>query len=531
MAPRHRKNDLKVTDRHLAVYLDSQHDKVKKGIYFEEVNAQQFKENRVNFKPSDEQPDWYKFEKLEPYKTFDELFQGDKTQEARKFLENIKQYLKQHDQEATPTAVQSIAFPYIKKAEYDVMIRAQSGCGKTLAYAIPIIYDIIKAKREAKCIEDKLEMYALIVVPAASLCHQGCKTFKDLSEGLDIKVYTSHGSFRVSDVELQQRKGINILISDPPHLAEYFLESADMSITRTDKWDLKFLRYLVLDGASKILGKTAKPYEETEYYQYIEPLAYELLVLEETALQEYRLIMTSAHPNIKYYSEMPIRPNGCLYIELGDRDFPDLCIEQRFILSENDPPIVKNKKLADLIRSLYSEYEKLHEGEPKKIPRIIVFVNEPNDVTIVADSLRSRYKSGEIGCATELSNSLNLMDIVNEFKKKSSVLLVTTDVLSSGMDFDDVPYVINYNLPPITFEAYETFADRIGRCGRLGNSGTAITFFDPSIDSFMATKFVEWSEKLPSFHVPEFISKCIVRRGFESKVADLDKAMDKYDKE
>jgi len=200
-------------------------------------------------------------------------------------------------------------------------------------------------------------------------------------------------------------------------------------------------------------------------------------------------------------------------------------------LSENDPPIVKNKKLADLIRSLYSEYEKLHEGEPKKIPRIIVFVNEPNDVTIVADSLRSRYKSGEIGCATELSNSLNLMDIVNEFKKKSSVLLVTTDVLSSGMDFDDVPYVINYNLPPITFEAYETFADRIGRCGRLGNSGTAITFFDPSIDSFMATKFVEWSEKLPLFHVPEFISKCIVRRGFESKVADLDKAMDKYDKE
>lgn len=117
------------------------------------------------------------------YRQFDTLLENsDGMEQITCFRRNIRCFF-DDEESPVPLPIQSVAMPYVLKAEYDVMIRGDMGWGKTFAYAIPIIYDIIKVKSGTTALKANRELYALIVVPTSALCQQIYSDIAALSKG------------------------------------------------------------------------------------------------------------------------------------------------------------------------------------------------------------------------------------------------------------------------------------------------------------------------------------------------------------
>jgi superfamily II DNA/RNA helicase len=195
----------------------------------------------------------------------------------------MNQFYSKSGEITIPWAIQAVSMPHVLKGQYDVLICACFGAGKTISYAYPIVCNVIKQIQQAKTNTntnlDKKEIYALIIVPNPALASQVFGIFKNLCEETGVSVDVSHVGIKPTDVNKQKREdGANILICEAPHLKFYFLESSDRKRTNNDKLEMKHLRYIVLDEVQDLIGGFLNSKGKSFYSEYIGPLIRDVVV-------------------------------------------------------------------------------------------------------------------------------------------------------------------------------------------------------------------------------------------------------------
>ena len=355
----------------------------------------------------------------------------------------------------TPIQAQSLVHTL---AGHDVTGRAQTGTGKTAAFLITIINDLLTNPIE----EDRFlaEPRALIIAPTRELAIQIAADSVQLTEFTDLHTVTLVGG---EDYQKQTRaldaKPVDIVVATPGRLLDF---------VSNDKLYLGLVELLVLDEADRMLDMGFIPQVRQ--------------VVARTPKRECRqtlLFSATFTPEI---------------VELGSRWAMDpimVEVEPEQVAAEAVNQIVYLVTTADKYNLLYNL---IIEPESKKV---LVFSNRRDQVRRLADNL---YRNG-INCGAlsgEIPQNKRIRTL-DAFKTGKLRVLVATDVAGRGLHISDVTHVVNYTLPE---EAYD-YVHRIGRTGRAGAVGTSISFACEE-DSFLLPAIEEkLGHKLDCIHPEE----------------------------
>ena len=332
-----------------------------------------------------------------------------------------------HDKGYTdPTAIQSAAIPAILQGR-DVLGSAQTGSGKTAAFALPLLQQITELPARSGRTTS-----ALILVPTRELAAQVGEAIVGFAKYLPqrVKVAVVFGGVSINPQMMNLRGGADVVVATPGRLIDLMAHNA-LSLTH--------VKTLVLDEADRLLDMGFG--EELDRILALLPPQRQNLFFSATFAPAIEALAASLlHAPLRI--EVKPEPEG----------EPD--IAQRAI--EVDP-----SKRTQLLRHLI---------ETEKWTRVLVFVATKHAAEIVADKLRKAAINAEPfhGELSQGKRSQVLMD----FKAKAVQVVVATDVASRGIDIKQLPVVVNYDLP----RSATDYTHRIGRTGRAGESGIAISF-------------------------------------------------------
>ena len=338
-----------------------------------------------------------------------------------------------------PTAIQLAAIPAILQGR-DVLGSAQTGSGKTAAFALPLLQQLALTT-----LGKPRRTHGLILVPTRELAAQVGETIVSLAKYLPqrVKVAVVFGGVSINPQMLNLRGGADIVVATPGRLID-LLEHNALKISD--------LHTLVMDEADRLLDMGFG--DEIGRILALLPVKRQTLFFSATFPPEIEALATSLLQN-PLRVEVPAEPEG----------EPD--ITQRAI--EVDP-----KRRTQLLRHLI---------QTEKWTRVLVFVATKHAAEIVADKLRKVHIDAE-PFHGELSQGKR-HQVLQEFKAKSLQVVVATDVAARGIDIVQLPVVVNYDLPRSVVD----YTHRIGRTGRAGESGMAISFI--SADTEEHFKLIE----------------------------------------
>jgi len=328
-----------------------------------------------------------------------------------------------------PTAIQSAAIPAMLQGR-DVLGSAQTGSGKTAAFALPLLQQL--AQTPAAAGAPRRSVRGLILVPTRELAAQVGEEIVSLAKYLPqrVKVAVVFGGVSINPQMMNLRGGADIMVATPGRLLDLIDHNA---------LSLGTVSVLVLDEADRLLDlgfgeelnrllALLPPKRQNLFFSATFPPAIEALAA--TLLNE------------------PVR----VEIEAAPHSEPD--ITQRAI--EVDP-----SRRTQLLR---------HLVQTEKWSRVLVFVATKHAAEIVADKLRKAAIQAE-PFHGELSQGKRTQ-VLLDFKEKRLRVVVATDVAARGIDIAQLPVVVNYDLP----RSVTDYTHRIGRTGRAGESGCAISF-------------------------------------------------------
>ncbi|MBA5687081.1 DEAD/DEAH box helicase [Rugamonas apoptosis] len=324
-----------------------------------------------------------------------------------------------------PTAIQRAAIPAILRGE-DVLGAAQTGSGKTAAFALPLLQSLLDNRSGPR------QLHGLVLVPTRELAAQVGESIRKLAQHLPMQVKVSivFGGVSINPQMMALRGGADIVVATPGRLLD-LLDHNALKISRT--------AMLVLDEADRLLD-----------LGFSEELA---RILELLPKQRQNLFFSATFP-----PEVQALADGMLHqparIEVLSEPVSKPDIAQRAIL-------VDAPRRTQLLKHLIVEH---------KWPRVLVFVATKYAAEHVADKLqrngiRAAAFHGEFsqGARTE---------VLADFKASRLQVLVATDVAARGIDIARLPAVVNYDLPRSAVD----YTHRIGRTGRAGESGVAVSF-------------------------------------------------------
>ncbi len=354
-----------------------------------------------------------------------------------------------------PTPIQELTIPRLLSCDVNLIAKARTGTGKTAAFALPIIQ---KIKEKSDMVE------ALILVPTRELALQVAEETSSFVLSSFPKVATVYGGASMVSQLKALKEGVQIVVGTPGRVIDH-LERGSLDISQ--------IKYFILDEADEMLNMGF-----LEDIQKIFSLAN----------KEARILMFSAtmpKPILEIASTF--MPNYEI-IEERSEEMAVVLQEQLFyVLQEKD----KIEALSRLIDSEMDFYA-------------LIFCQTKLDTEDVAKALEER---GYDACALHGDIPQTIREkILERFKKKSIKLLVATDVAARGIDIDSIGYVVNYALP---FDS-AIYTHRIGRTGRAGKKGVAISFARPNerrrMEYIMRTTGYEIKEgRIPS--IKEVIEK------------------------
>ncbi len=323
----------------------------------------------------------------------------------------------------TPTPIQSKVIPVMLTGQ-DVLGQAKTGTGKTAAFALPILNNLIP---------DQNHIQALILAPTRELAMQVANEFKKYGKISGARILAVYGGQPYGPQITRLKKGVDIVVGTPGRL----LDLIDRKVL-----NLSQVNTVVLDEADEMLSMG--------FVEDIESILKQTPENRQTALFSATL-PTTIQKLAKTYMKDP----QSIAIK-GDHLTVD-SIEQRYYL------INDRDKLAAL--SL------LFEVEP--ITRALIFVRTRAGTGDLTNALNSR------GFPAETLNGDLTQDarerVVARFRNNQIKVLVATDVAARGLDIDDISHVINYDLP----DEIELYVHRIGRTGRAGKTGISLTLLSP----------------------------------------------------
>lgn len=325
-----------------------------------------------------------------------------------------------------PSPIQVLTIPVLLKGEKDVIGQAQTGTGKTAAFALPILEKIDKSNGNIR---------AIVLAPTRELAIQVAEEINSFSIGRKLKIVPVYGGQSIELQIRQLKKGVDIVVGTPGRVQDLI----DRKILKLDR-----LEYFILDEADEMLNMG--------FVEDIEK------ILESTNKDKRMLFFSATMPKeILKIAENHMR-----------KDYEILKVESKELTTNLTDQIYFEVKQKDKFEALC----RIIDLEPDFYG--IVFCRTKNDVNELAGKLNDRgYDAGELhGDITQKHREITL----NRFKERKLSILVATDVAARGIDVNDLTHVVNYAIP----QEAESYVHRIGRTGRAGKEGTAITFMTPS---------------------------------------------------
>ena len=343
-----------------------------------------------------------------------------------------------------PTAIQLAAIPAILQGR-DVLGSAQTGSGKTAAFALPLVHQLAHITQGKP-----RRTHGLILVPTRELAAQVGEAIVSFTKYLPqrVKVAVVFGGVSINPQMLNLRGGADIVVATPGRLID-LLEHNALKISD--------IHTLVMDEADRLLDMGFG--EELGRILALLPAKRQTLFFSATFPSAIEALATSMLHN-PLRVEVPTEPEG----------EPD--ITQRAIL-------VDSQRRTQLLRHLI---------QTEQWTRVLVFVATKHAAEIVADKLRKVHIAAE-PFHGELSQGKR-HQVLQEFKANKLQVVVATDVAARGIDIVQLPVVVNYDLPRSVVD----YTHRIGRTGRAGKSGVAISFV--SVDTEAHFKLIEKRQRV-----------------------------------
>ena len=326
----------------------------------------------------------------------------------------------------SPTPIQEKSIPAILK-EKDILGCAQTGTGKTAAFAVPILQNIIEDKQD-----NERKLRALIVAPTRELAIQIGENFTAYSKYLDIKSTVIFGGVNQSSQVRKIKSGVDVLIATPGRL---------LDLSNQRHVDLKNIKYFVLDEADRMLDM-GMIHDVKKIISKL-PKDRQNLLFSATMPKEVMKLVNSILKNPVKVEVQPVSSTVD-------------------VISQGVYFVAKKNKKSLLVHLLKDE----------NIKSVIVFSRTKHGANKIAKDLNH---VGIEAAAIHGNKTQNQRQVaLNNLKEGNIRVLVATDIAARGIDIDELSHVINYDLPDVP----ETYVHRIGRTGRAGKEGVALTFCD-----------------------------------------------------
>lgn len=372
---------------------------------------------------------------------------------------------------SSPTPIQSCGWPMALTGR-DVVGIAKTGSGKTLAFIIPAIIHI-NAQPLLKPGDGPI---ALIVAPTRELACQIEQECVQFGSSSGLKIACVYGGVPKRKQEHALRTGIEILICTPGRLLD-FLERGTTNLRR--------VTYLVFDEADRMLDMGFEPQIRSLVSQ-IRP--------------DRQVLMWSATwPKEVQALANDFLPNNLLMIKVGADEGTAADTITQVVRC------VKSYEKENLLNESLRTYVQQYNG------KVLVFTSTKR----MCDQLaRGLNRAGWFASAIHGDKRQEERDrVLADFKDSRCQIMIATDVASRGIHVNDITCVVNYDFPG----NIEDYIHRIGRTGRAGKTGIAITFFDTSVDGRKAGKLLKILEDSKSEVPPELRQCAAQNQGFQSR--------------
>ncbi|QUS39859.1 DEAD/DEAH box helicase [Tardiphaga alba] len=336
----------------------------------------------------------------------------------------------------TPTPIQEQAIPHAL-ARKDVLGIAQTGTGKTAAFVLPMLTMLEKGRARARMPR------TLILEPTRELAAQVKEQFDKYGAGQKLNVALLIGGVSFGDQDMKLTRGVDVLIATPGRLLDH-TERGGLLLTGVE--------LLVIDEADRMLDMGFIP--DIERICKLVPFTRQTLFFTATMPPEIRRITeTFLHNPVK--------------IEVAKPATAAATITQSQVAVSRD-----DWQKRDVLRTLLREAEDLKNA--------IIFCNRKREVATLAKSLQKHgFAVGALHGDMEQSARLAALD---QFRKGEIPILVASDVAARGLDIPAVSHVFNFDIPHHS----DDYVHRIGRTGRAGRTGFAISLVSPSDQKSMA---------------------------------------------
>jgi len=334
-----------------------------------------------------------------------------------------------------PTAIQAKAIPLILEKK-DILGSAQTGTGKTAAFAVPILQNLFRDRHQNR---NSRKILALVITPTRELAIQIGDSFTTYGKYTGIKNTVVFGGVKQGVQTTALRNGVDILVATPGRL---------LDLMNQGFISLKHIEYFVLDEADRML--------DMGFINDIRKIITKLPTIRQS------LFFSATMPdNIVKLSRKIL--NNPVKIDVSPISSTAETIQQCLYYTNR-----KSKR--DLL---------LHILQDKKIDQVLLFSRTKHG----ADKIARHLKKFKIKAAAIHGDKAqnNRQKTLAQFKAGELRVLVATDIAARGIDIDKLKYVINFDIPNIA----ETYVHRIGRSGRAGEEGNAISLCEPEENAYI----------------------------------------------
>lgn len=324
-----------------------------------------------------------------------------------------------------PTDIQFKSIPQILSGQ-DILAIAQTGTGKTAAFAIPLISMLQEHKERA--LDQNVK--AVVMVPTRELAIQIEEVFKELGKYTDVEVISLIGGVDIEPQVKKLEEGIDVLIATPGRITD---------LVHKGHLNLKKIDFLVLDEADHMLNKGF--YQDIQHLLQFLPRRRQTMFFSATIdenIKDLAYALVSKPVRIQISPKDPVSKNvdhAVAYVAMDDKRF----FLERVIKEHPDQKILVFVRTKVRAERVFKAMER---------------------VSIVSATLHGDKEQEQ------------RFEVLEDFKEGKVKILIATDISARGLDVKGVEYVINYDLPDVA----ENYIHRVGRTGRGNNRGLAISF-------------------------------------------------------
>jgi ATP-dependent RNA helicase RhlE len=334
-----------------------------------------------------------------------------------------------------PTEIQAKSIPLVLHGD-DVLGSAQTGTGKTAAFAIPIIQHLMNGEQNH---QKNRKISSLVVTPTRELAIQIEENFKAYSKYTKIRSTVIFGGVSQHSQTRALKNGIDILIATPGRL---------LDLMNQGYISLKGIKYFVLDEADRMLD------------------------------------MGFIHDIKKIIQKLPKKRQSLFFSATMPQNIVDL--SRQILVNPKKVSVNPVSSAAETIKQFLYTTNKdkkrnllLHILSDPKLEQVLLFSRTKHGANKIVKNLSKK----NINCAAIHGdrNQNQRQKALKDFKDGNIRVLVATDIAARGIDINKLRYVINYDIP----NESETYVHRIGRCGRAGEEGIAISICEPEENAYV----------------------------------------------